>query len=118
MADIKKWCKNQMVEARAKLESGLRQCDDEGARSEMSHTITVYEKLERELDQMDLDEIDMEQGDIHVSARLVCDDCAQRARNYAALLTRLPEEHKELATLLQKLVAVEDQTVVRLRPYL
>ncbi len=118
MADIKKWCKNQMVEAKAKLESGLRQSDDEGERSELRHAQAVYENLERELEQMEIGEIDMEQGDIHVSARLVCDDCAVRARNYAALLTRLPEDQPELIALLQKLVAAEDQTIVRLRPYL
>ena len=118
MADIKKWCKNQMTEARAKLESGLRQSDDEGERAELRHALQVYEGLEGELEKMEIGEIEPETEDVHTSARLVCDDCALRARNYAALLTRLPREEKELSVLLQKLVAAEDQTVVRLRPYL
>lgn len=118
MADIKKWCQNQMMEARTKLESGLRQSDSEGEKQELRHALEIYEGLSAELEKMEIGEIEPETEEVHTSARLVCDDCAQRARNYAALLTRLPGEEKELSTLLQKLVAVEDLTVVRLRPYL
>ncbi len=118
MSDIKKWCAGQMAQARAALEGGLRQSDDEGMREEISHALQVYEKLEEELECVDGHEIEIEQAEQHNSARLVCDECYQRARNFSAMLTRLPKEEAKMVTLLQKLVAIEDQTVVRLRPYL
>lgn len=118
MADIQKWCLGQMKEAQAALESALQQADDEGMRSELRHALEVYGRLEGELAKMELDEVETERSELHNSARLVCDDCAVRARNYAALLTRLPAQESGLCDLLKKLIAIEDQTVVRLRSYL
>lgn len=116
--EIKKWCAGQMAQARASLEGGLRQSDDEGMRKELRNALEVYEHLEKELERLDIKGAEIEQGEGHSSARLVCDECYQRARNYFAMLTRLPNEERELVALFQKLVALEDQTVVRLRPYL
>ncbi len=118
MSDIKKWCAGQMAQARAALEGGLKQADDEGMQEQLRHAIEVYEKLEEELERLDGNDIEIEQAEQHNSARVVCDECYQRARNFSAMLTRLPKEQDALVTLLQKLVALEDQTVVRLRPYL
>ena len=118
MADIQKWCLGQMKEAQAALESALRQADEEGLRMELRHALEIYGRLEEELVQLKLGTVETEQLRLRDSARIVCDGCAERARNYAALLTRLPAKESELCGLLKKLIAAEDQTVVRLRSYL